>query len=675
MPINQVTPCHLQRLACLYVRQSTLQQVLEHTESTARQYALRERALTLGWPAERIRVIDQDLGHSGASAADRLGFQRLVADVGLGKVGLVLGLEVSRLARSSSDWHHLLEICALTDTLILDEDGLYDPATFNDRLLLGLKGTMSEAELYVLRARLHGGILNKARRAALKLYLPIGFCYTDDDRVVLDADRQVQDTIRLLFHTFQRTGSATATVRTFRRDQVPFPRRVRSGPHQGELVWNDLEHHDVLRMLHNPCYAGAFAFGRTRTTKTADGKIHITALPRDEWQVVVRDAHPGYITWAEYEAHLAQLAANRQAYAQARLSPPREGPALLQGIIICGICGERMTVRYHQRSGQRIIPDYVCQRAGVAQAASPCQRILGRDLDQAIAELLAEVVTPETIALTLAIQDDLVAQAAEAERLRQLQVQRAQYEADLAQRRYLRVDPDNRLVAEVLEAEWNAKLGALATAQEVAEQQRAQDQYQLSTTERQQMSALPDAFARFWQSPQTTARDRKRVVRLLIADVTVTKGEQLTAQVRFTGGASRTLTIALPPPFTQSRLTPVETLAAIDRLLESSTDAEIAEQLNREGYQTFAGLSFQAMHVSQLRRHHGLKSRYTRLREAGMLTGEEVAARLKVREATVWRWYRAGHIQGARYNDRGSCLFEPLDTRPHCRRRASRTGT
>jgi hypothetical protein len=391
--------------------------------------------------------------------------------------------------------------------------------------------------------------------------------------------------------------------------------------------------------------------------------------------VVIQDAHEGYISWEEYEAHLAQLAANSQAYAPQRLCPPREGPALLQGIIICGICGERMTVRYHQRSGQRIIPDYVCQRAGIAQAASPCQRILGRDLDQAIAELLAEVVTPETIALTLAVQDDLVAQAAEAERLRQLQVQRAQYEADLAQRRYVRVDPDNRLVAEVLEAEWNAKLRALATAQDVAKQQRAQDQYQLSAVERQQMTALPDAFARFWQSPKTTARDRKRVVRLLITDVTVIKAETITAHVRFTGGTSRSLTIALPPPFTESRLTPAETLAAIDRLLESSTDAEIAEQLNHEGYETFAGLPFEAMHVSQLRRHHGLKSRYTRLREAGMLTIEELATRLQVQQATIWRWYRAGQIQGARYNDRGSSLFEPLDERPRCRRRASHTGT
>jgi DNA invertase Pin-like site-specific DNA recombinase len=674
MMSEQITARHLQRLACLYVRQSTLQQVFENTESTARQYALRERAVALGWLPERIIVIDQDLGHSGASAADRAGFQRLVAEVSLGKVGLVLGLEVSRLARSSSDWHRLLEICALTGTLILDEDGLYDPATFNDRLLLGLKGTMSEAELYVLRARLQGGILSKARRAALKLHLPVGFCYAEDDRIILDPDRQVQDTLRFLFRTFQRTGSASATVRAFRRDHVPFPRRVRSGPHQGELVWGDLQHHDVLRILHNPCYAGAFVFGRTRTSKTLDGKIHIASLPREQWQVVVHNAHAGYISWEAYETHLTQLAANSQAYTPKRLHPPREGPALLQGLVLCGRCGERMTVRYHQRGGRRIVPDYLCQRAGIARGEPPCQRVPGRDLDRAIANVLVEVVTPETVALTLAVQDELVARAAEAARLRQLQVERAQYEAALAQRRYLRVDPENRLVADVLEAEWNAKLRALAEVREAAEQQHQRDQTRLSAAERETMLDLPRDFTSFWRDPRTTARERKRVVRLLIEDVTVQKVDHILAQIRFKGGATRALTVPLPPPFTQSRLTPPDTLAAIDQLLDTSTDGEVAAQLNARGYRTFAGLPFQATHVSQLRRAHGLKDRLTRLRDAGMRTATEVAVHLGVSEPTIWRWYRRGWITGARYNDRGTCVFVPPETVPlRSRRQCVRT--
>lgn len=256
--LQHVTAHHLTRLARLYVRQSTLQQVFENTESTSRQYALRERAQALGWADERIIVIDQDLGHSGASTADRLGFQRLVAEVGLGHVGLVLGLEVSRLARNSSDWHHLLEMCALTQTLILDEEGIYDPSTFNDRLLLGLKGTMSEAELFVMRARLQGGILNKARRGALKLTLPIGLCYTEADAVVLDPDLQVQASIREVFRSFEHTGSASATVRHFHQEHLLFPRRVRCGPHQGEIAWGAIQHHDVLRVLHHPGYAGAY---------------------------------------------------------------------------------------------------------------------------------------------------------------------------------------------------------------------------------------------------------------------------------------------------------------------------------------------------------------------------------------------------------------------------------
>lgn len=658
----KITILHLQRLACLYIRQSTLQQVLENRESTARQYALQQQAVTLGWSEERIVVIDQDLGQSGASAADRVGFQQLVAEVGLGHVGLVMGLEVSRLARSSSDWHHLLEICALTGTLILDEDGVYDPATFNDRLLLGLKGTMSEAELYVLRARLQGGILNKAHRGALKLHLPIGFRYSDIDQVMLDPHQQVQTTLGFLFRTFQQTGTASATVRVFRQQQIAFPRRVRSGPHQDELVWGELRHDDVLRILHNPCYAGAYVFGRTRTRKGLDGKTHITELPREEWQVVIQDAHSGYISWEEYEHNLEQLKANSRAYTPARLNPPREGPALLQGMVICGRCGQRMTVRYHQRGGARIDPDYICQRTGIEQGEGPCQRIPGRDVDRAISRYLLEALTPEAVAVTLAIHDELLTRAAEADRLRQLQVKRAQYEADLAQRRYLRVDPDNRLVAGILEAEWNAKLLDLDRACQEAERQR-QHTLPLSPAERDQLSQTPALFRQVWDDPQLPSRERKRILRLIIEDVTLLKEADIRVGIRFKGGATHTLQVPLPRPFAESRTTPDETIATIDRLLNDYTDAEVAIELNRQNRTTLEGLSFTATHVSALRRAHHLPDRFSRLRQAGWQTADEVAARFEVTPQTVWRWYHHGLIQGARYNDRSWCLFLP-ETRP-----------
>jgi DNA invertase Pin-like site-specific DNA recombinase len=359
---EKVNASHLQRNAYLYIRQSTLRQVWENTESTKRQYDLRQRAVALGWPVERIIVIDSDLGQSAATAADREGFQKLVTEVSLERAGIVLGLEVSRLARNSTDWHRLLEICALTDTLILDEDGLYDPRQFNDRLLLGLKGAMSEAELHVIRARLQGGILNKARRGELQCSLPVGLVYNCEGRPTLDPDKQVQESVRFFFDTFRRTGSACAVIKAFRQKKLLFPRRLKTGPHKGELVWAELMHSRALYILHNPRYAGAFVYGRNRSRPKVDGSISCTKLPREQW-TLFKDVHPGYISWAQYEENQQRLRDNAYANGQdRRKSPPREGPALLQGLVICGVCGSRMSVRYHTRQ-TGIVPEYACMPA------------------------------------------------------------------------------------------------------------------------------------------------------------------------------------------------------------------------------------------------------------------------------------------------------------------------
>ncbi|GHP00442.1 hypothetical protein KSF_104890 [Reticulibacter mediterranei] len=358
---------------------------------------------------------------------------------------------------------------------------------------------------------------------------------------------------------------------------------------------------------------------------------------------------------------------NSQAYAPQRFSPPREGPALLQGLILCGKCGERMTVRYHQRAGQRIVPDYLCQHKSIEQGEPPCQRIPGSDLDRCIGRLLMQRVTPEALALTLAVQDELVSRADEARRLRHLQVERAQYEADLAQRRYLKVDPENRLVATVLEAEWNTKLRELEEARAIEEQYNQSDQHQVSEEERTEIDGTPERFRRFWENSKTTVRQRKRAIRLVIEDVTVHKSDQIVAHIRFKGGATQTLMVPLPPPFAQSRLTPPETLAAMDRLLEEHTDTEVAAQLNQQGHRTFDGLLFRGIHVYQLRRHHSIPDRYTRLRSQGMLTAEELASKLGVSAQVIWRRYHKGRIIGARYNDRGSCLFLPPDEEQQAR--------
>jgi DNA invertase Pin-like site-specific DNA recombinase len=659
--LQKITTRHLQLQAMLYVRQSTLHQVFENRESTARQYALRERAIALGWPTEQIVVIDQDLGQSGASAADREGFQRLVAEVGLGRVGLVMGLEVSRLARSSLDWHHLLEMCAMTGSLILDEDGLYDPATFNDRLLLGLKGTLSEAELHVLRARLRGGILNKASRAALKLPLPMGLAYTEDETVILDPDAQIQAAVGLLFTTFKRTGSATATVKYFRSKGLLFPRRVRTGPHKGEVHWGPLLHSTTLKVLRNPRYAGAFCFGRTRTTKQPDGSHRTRVVPQDQWQFLLRDVHVGYITWEEYEANLHQLQQNRPAYGEDRRhGPAREGPALLQGLVICGRCGNRMTLRYYQRKHAiRLYPEYLCQKEHIEQAGDQlCQQVLGAGLDAAITDLLLVQLTPLAIDTSLQVYEELHAQAEEAQRLRAQQVERARYAAELAQRRFLRVDPENRFVADVLEADWNARLRELVQVQEEAEQQNAAEQRRLTALEQQAIADLVNDFPRVWRDPRTSDRDRKRMVRLLLEDVTLLQHQEvITAQVRFKGGSTETITVAV----SRGRRHPPQLLALIDQLLEDYPDSGVAEQLNHLGWRTFNGKPFRAARVLSLRRDHQLKDHGTRLRERGLLTADEAASAYGVCRETIMAWGRAGVLPTSRMNDHGMAVFSPPD--------------
>ena len=655
---QKVKASHLKRNAYLYIRQSTLRQVLENTESTQRQYALRQHAVALGWSQDRVITIDTDLGQSGASAADREGFQRLVTEISLGRAGIVLGLEVSRLARNSMDWHRLLEISALTDTLILDEDGVYDPAHFNDRLLLGLKGTMSEAELHVLRARLQGGIRNKARRGELFVRPPMGFVYNADGKLVKDPDQQVQQSVRLLFETFRRTGSAMAAVRLFAEQGLQFPRRVHSGPNKDDIVWAGLEHSRVLRILHNPRYTGAFVYGRTHTRKTVEGDWVIEHVPREEWEVLIREAHAGYIDWDEYEQNQRRLRDNCQAYGEERRkSPPREGPALLQGLLICGRCGKRMTVRYHSRRGH-LFPDYVCQREGIEHAEPICQHIPGAGIDEAVGDILVEAVTPVTLEVALAVQQELQSRLDEADRLRQQQVERARYEAELARRRYLRVDPDNRLVADSLEADWNDKLRLLAEAQEACERQRAQDRKLVDDQQRAAILSLATQFPQLWRDPSTPDRERKRMVRLLLEDVTLIREDRLTLYIRFKGGAHRTVQLPLPLRSWEQRQTSREAVSEIDRLLHYHTYPEIAAILNGQGMQSGEGKPFTARIVARIQRGYGLRPRYDRLRAAGLLTLEEMAQVLGISTTRVKIWLRHGLIRGHAYNNSNTCLYE-----------------
>ena len=655
-----VTADHLRRLACLYVRQSSLQQVQEHQESTARQYALKRRALALGWAADQIVVIDDDLGLSGASAAERTGFQRIVADVGLGRVGVVMGLEVSRLARNSSDWHRLLEICALSETLILDEDGLYDPAHFNDRLLLGLKGTMSEAELHVLRARLIGGQLNKARRGELAMPTPLGYVVGPDRKLMLDPDEQIQGVVRLVFDTFQRTGSAGAVVRHFREQALAWPQRVATGPRAGTFVAGTLGRTRVLDILHNPRYAGAYVYGRTRQRKLRlAGQCGYRRLPREEWTVFLPNAHPAYISWEQYEANQATLLESaRSTRGDRRRSAPREGVALLQGLVICGRCGDRMSVGYSVSRGHPTAR-YICQRRAIERAKPPCQYLTGAAVDRAVSKVVLETVTPASIDVAVEVFDELRNRAAEIDRAKRAEVARLREDAERAQRQFLLVRPENRLVADNLERHWNQALQRLAEAEEAYARARDTQPSPVTAEMKERVMALVADLPRVWDDPRTPARDRKRMLRLLIEDVTLLRDDVIRISIRWRGGATREIECPLPLGAPDLRRTPAALVEQVRVLATEQTDGQIAETLDRRWLRTGCGLPFTSTRVRTLRESYDIDSYLQHLTAAGWLTALQMAEQLDVHLSTAKRFAQEGVLRAVRADDKGTILFEP----------------
>lgn len=647
-----------------------MRQVIENVESTKRQYALRARAKALGWSDDQIVVIDSDQGESGASAAWREGFQHLVSDVGLGKAGIVMGLEVSRLARNNADWHRLLEICALADTLILDEDGVYDPASFNDRLLLGLKGTMSEAELHVIKARLRGGILNKARRGEYRCVLPTGFVYDGAGAVALDPDAQIRETIAHFFDTFSRVGSACQTVKAFRDQGLNFPSRLRNSD---VVVFRELTTSTAIRTLHNPRYAGAYVYGRRRYRRSATGAKVQQSCDSSDWLACIPDAHPGYITWDHFQQNLKVLQANGRAYEVARTSPPREGAALLQGRAVCGRCGRFMRVRYSARRGG-LEAWYVCDQAYVKHAEPYCQSIAGAPIDEAIGALVVQKMTPAAIELAFEIRAEIETRQEQADQLRYRAVERAQIDADLARRRFMLVDPGNRLVADMLESNWNDKLRALAKAREDREQATREDERLLDETVRERLVAMTADFNRLWSASSTPNRERKRMLEHIIEDATLVKlpAEGTTRiHVRFKGGHTETMTTLNPKSSGQQVKTSSQVVELVDKLLEQHTCCEIADLLNEQGVRPGGAARpgrdhtrFTALNVSYLTHRYNLRSRYDRLRDQGMLTKAELASKLNIHEATLTRWVSHGFILRHAHNAHAYLYEEPSGPLP-----------
>ena len=511
---SKIRPDHLDRLAQVYVRQSTPIQVRENTASGARQYDLAGRARELGWPPERIQVIDQDQGHSGASTAGRDGFQHLVAQVGLGRTGAVLSLEASRLARSCSDWYRLIEICALTNTLVIDEDGVYDPTQYSDRLLLGFLGTMSEAELHLLRSRLLGGKLKKASQGQLRFRLPTGLIYDPEGRIVFDPDEQVQQAIRLIFDLFEQSASALAVVQHFADHHLQCPTRFWGGARHGQLIWRPLSHARVLDILHNPEYAGVYVYGRTKTRllclpgEESRIKGRTRRVRPEDWPFLIPGHHPGYITWDQFQQNQRRLDENRTSPGDDHRGAPREGLALLQGIVRCGRCGRRMTVRYLKNGS---IPSYECNSVHSRYAGATCQSMRGDAIDAAVARAFLEAMRPAQLEVSMAAFDQIAAQARQLDRQWELTLERARYEAELARRRFVAVDPENRLVARTLEREWNERLAEIERLERDAALRPPLANRLVDPEERRRVLALAQDLSKVWHAP-TTPPDRSQAI-------------------------------------------------------------------------------------------------------------------------------------------------------------------
>ena len=657
----KITSVHLARQAIVYLRQSSAAQVENNRESTERQYALAVKARELGWPEDRIVVIDEDLGLSGSGSVARAGFARLTAEVALAHVGLVLGLEVSRLARNNADWHRLIDLAGLTDTLIGDADGIYHPALFNDRLLLGLKGTMSEAELHVLRARLNGGIRNKAARGELRRGLPVGFVWGDaDGEVVFHPDEAVVTAIRTVFQRFAESGTARR-VWLWLRDQghkLPLQMHARA-----EILWAEASYTAVHHILTNPVYAGAYVYGKTRTETTLDAsgarRKRIRHLPRDQWQVLIKEHHTGFIDWATYEANQSRIAGNtRPSPHKPKAGAVREGAALLQGLASCGHCGRRLHTHYRGRTSA---PGYHCPgKVLVEGRGSYCLNIGGVQIDGAVTDAFIAALEPVKIAAIVAAAERLEADREAALKHWRLGVERAGYATSLAERRYRAVDPDNRLVARGLERAWEESLGALDAAKaELARRERTRPRV-LSTAERDSLTAAGPDLAAVWQAGTTTPRDRKQLFATLIEEVIV-KVDRDTAAVHLTlrwkGGALTVIELALLRQRQATVRTGEDTIELVRRLAVHYPDTVIAGSLNKQGRTTARGLRFEGNRVASLRTHWKIPcfvpstdaphdAQTTSTEDGALLTIKRAATALGVAPSTIHRLLNDGIIAG-----------------------------
>ena len=663
---HKITSSHRDRTALIYLRQSSMAQVREHTESTRSQYGLAETAAELGWARTSIEVIDTDLGISGKWGVAREGFTELVTRMCRGDVGAIFGIEITRLARSNADVARLAEFARITGTLLIDPDGVYDPADVNDRVLLGFKGTMGEMELHVMAQRLQANKRAAAGRGELRTPLPVGYVHDDAGDVVIDPDAGVQAAIRDVFAAFAACGSAYGVVAAFKDRR--FPLRAYGGAWAGQLRWGRLTHARVLGVLKNPGYAGAYVFGRYASHRTVDpsGTVHtaIAERPRAEWPVLIKDHHEGYITWAEYLASEARLAANHTA---AGARPPREGTALCQGIIICGSCGKPVMTNYH--TDQR--PSYECSSRRDRLTTPSCRTVVAACVDDAVAGALLDALTPGQIVLALSAADEVSCRRQRVSRAAELAVERARYDADRAERAFCQVEPENRLVARSLEARWEARLAALAEAEQALE--AAQDTLP-PLPSRDDLEKLAADLPALWNAPTTSARDRKRLLRTLIADVTVLpEPDRSKARIgiRWHTGATDELTIGRPVHPGTAKRTPAAAVELVKRLGPATGNDELVARLNAAGYRTGHGRPFDIDAVQWIR--HAYKVPVPDPCRPGEISVAEAARRLGCSTSVIYHWIHTGQLTARRGSASRFCIPWDAQAEAGCRTRIAQS--
>jgi DNA invertase Pin-like site-specific DNA recombinase len=657
---GKVQGWHRDRLAVVYVRQSSRQQVVDHGESTRLQYGLAERAVALGWPASRVMVIDEDLGRSAANAAERPGFARLVTEITMGHVGLVLGLEMSRLARAGRDWHQLIELCSLAGALLADADGVYDPNWYNDRLLLGLKGTMTEVELHLIKQRMASGRLAKAGRGELAFPLPAGYVRQPSGEVALDPDEQVQAVVRLVFGLFEQLGTVHAVLRFLVAHQVQIGMRERSGPSKGEIVWRAPHQTGLINMLRNPAYAGIYAYGRSRTdpSRRLPGRQHsgrVRRVDAEEWLVRIDGALPAYISVGQYQRNLARMAANRARAAAS--GAPRNGPALLGGLVVCGICGHRMQVSY-ERSRQGLTGRYCCQRRHHTYGQARCQQMAARFVDDHVVAQVLGALAPAALELSVTAARQVEAHRAEVDRIWRQRLERAEFLCDRARRQYQLAEPENRLVVRQLEREWEAALAERARLGEEYQRQQRQRPAQLSAAELAAIRALAGDIPALWAAPTTTVADRKRLLRAVIESVQVTADgatERVHATLTWAGGHQTHAALSRPV----ARIDQLSDYPALTERIralagEGLGNAAIADRLAIEGFRTpHLHQRFHTGEIQHLIRRLGLRPGldHDHRTDQGSLGHNQwwlatLAREVGMPTATLFTWLQRGWITG-----------------------------